>query len=429
MFRRMIKGALSRQKRRMAMIAITVALGASLATAMLGVMMDVGDKVNQELRAYGANLVVVPRSVSLLGDIYGVEGISGVSGKYLAEDELPKLKTILWAFNIVDFAPYLENEATIEGLYGSELAVVSGTWFDKHLDTPAGESVDTGMVRMKSWWEIEGSWANDDELPARVMIGANLASKIGAKPGDEISVSSNGTEAMKVAGVFHSGGDEDDELFVPLTAAQRLSGRPGLVNRVEVSALTTPENDLARRAARDPNSLSRHEWDTWYCTAYISSIAYQIEEVISDARAKPVLRVAEGEGAILMKTQMLMLLLTALSLACSALAISNLVTASVMERSAEIGLLEAIGASNAEVSGLILTETMITSGIGGVIGYFAGRGFAQIIGQAVFGSSIEAKGLVIPLVAILVAIVTIVGSLPAMRLLSKLRPAEVLHGR
>jgi putative ABC transport system permease protein len=209
---------------------------------------------------------------------------------------------------------------------------------------------------------------------------------------------------------------------------QDLSGRPGMVKRVEVSALTTPENDLARRAAQDPDSLSRHEWDTWYCTAYISSIAYQIEEVITNARAKPVLQVAESEGAILRKTQLLMLLLTILSLACSSLAISNLVTASVMERSSEIGLLKAIGATGFSVSLLIMAEIMITAFIGGTAGYFAGLGFAQIIGQSVFNSSIAAKGLVVPIVAILVVAVTLAGSIPAMRMLLSLRPAEVLHG-
>jgi putative ABC transport system permease protein len=234
---------------------------------------------------------------------------------------------------------------------------------------------------------------------------------------------------MTVAGVFKSGGDEDDVLFVPLEVAQDISGKHGLVNRIEVSALTTPENDLARRAAQNPNSLSRHEWDTWYCTAYISSIAYQIEEVISGARAKPILQVASSEGAILEKTQMLMLLLTILSLSSSALALSNLVTAGVMERSAQIGLLEAIGASSREVSLLIISETLISALIGGCAGYFAGIGFAQIIGHTVFGSTITAHPLVIPLVVLLVTAVTAAGSLPAVKLLISLRPAEVLHGR
>jgi putative ABC transport system permease protein len=424
MFRHMLIGALTRQRGRMFMIAVTMALGASISTAMLGVMMDVGDKVNQELKSYGANLMVVPRGASLLGDLYGVEEGSGVTDKYLAEDELPKMKSIFWAFNIVDFAPYLETTASVSGPSGDAETRLVGTWFDKHFETPTGESFNTGMVRMKSWWDVAGSWALDGA--ASGMMGAGLASKLGVKPGEDVSV---GAERVKVMGVFQSGGAEDDSLFVPLSLVQRISGRPCLVSRIEVSALTTPENDLARRAAQDPNSLSRHEWDTWYCTAYISSIAYQIEEVITNARAKPVLQVAESEGAILQKTQLLMLLLTVLSLACSALAISNLVTASVMERSAEIGLLKAVGASSMEVSVLIMTEIMITALSGGIVGYFAGRGFAQLIGHTVFGSAIAARALVIPLVALLVVIVTLAGSLPAIRMLLSLRPAEVLHGR
>ena len=52
MFIRMIRGALFRQRGKMLLIAFTIALGTSLATAMLNVMLDVGDKVNQELKTY-----------------------------------------------------------------------------------------------------------------------------------------------------------------------------------------------------------------------------------------------------------------------------------------------------------------------------------------------------------------------------------------
>jgi putative ABC transport system permease protein len=124
-----------------------------------------------------------------------------------------------------------------------------------------------------------------------------------------------------------------------------------------------------------------------------------------------------------------MLLITILSLAGSALGISNLVTASVMERAGEIGLLKAVGAHDGPISRLVLTEIVITGIIGGVGGYFAGLGFAQIIGQSVFNASIEIKPMVIPLVAVLVFLVTMAGSIPSIRLLLSLRPAEVLHGR
>jgi putative ABC transport system permease protein len=124
-----------------------------------------------------------------------------------------------------------------------------------------------------------------------------------------------------------------------------------------------------------------------------------------------------------------MALLTLLALICSALAISNLVTAGVMERSAEIGLLKALGATDLAISVLILTEILITALTGGLAGYFLGLGFARIIGQTVFGAPVALKILVIPLAALIVLAVTLAGCLPAVRLLSRLRPTEVLHGK
>ncbi|MFP3156071.1 ABC transporter permease [Lachnospiraceae bacterium ZAX-1] len=427
MFWRMVKGALFRQKGKMLMIAVTIALGASLATSMLNVMLDVGDKVNKELKTYGANINVVPKGASLLNDLYGVEEGSGASDQFLQETELGKLKTIFWAFNIVDFTPYLEAKATV----GSKQTSVKliGTWFDYHLALPTGETVDTGMKRMKSWWDVSGAWLLDSDADG-IMVGNLLAQRNDIKVGDSIDLQVNGqSNAFMVKGIFNAGSDEDEQIFLPLRVLQGLCKREGLVSRVEVSALTTPDNELSRKAAQNPQSLSIKEWETWYCTAYVSAICYQIDEVIPDSVAKPIRQVAESEGAILEKTQLLMFLITILSLIGSALGISNLVTASVMERSSEIGLLKAVGAHNMPITRLVLTEILITGILGGVVGYFAGLGFAQMIGQSVFGSAIEIKPMVLPLTATLVFLVTMAGSIPSIRLLLRLHPAEVLHGR
>ncbi len=427
MFWRMVKGALFRQKGKMLMIAFPIALGASLATAMLNVMLDVGDKVNQELKTYGANINVMPKGASLLGDLYGVSEGSGVSDQYLKESELGNIKTIFWAFNIVDFTPYLDTKATLNAKE-QEVELV-GTWFNHHLALPTGESLDTGMKNMKSWWEVTGDWVSDQEENT-AMVGSLLAGRNGIKVGDTITLLGQAqTKELTVKGIFNAGSDEDEQIYLPLQTAQALAGYAGLVSSVEVSALTTPDNELSRRAAQNPASLSIKEWETWYCTAYVSSICYQIEEAVPDSVAKPIRQVAESEGAILEKTQLLMLLITVLSLVGSALGISNLVTASVMERSREIGLLKAVGAHNAPISWLVLMEILMTAILGGLAGYFAGLGFAQIIGHSVFGSAIDIKPMVIPLVAVLVALVTLAGSLPSIRLLLSLRPAEVLHGR
>lgn len=429
---RMIRGALFRQKGKMFLIAFTIALGASLATAMLNVMLDVGDKVNQELKTYGANITVKPKDSSLLSDLYTVEDASDATPlqtSWLREEELGKIKTIFWAFNIVDFAPF--NEQTVTLPSGTRAKIV-GTWFNHHMDLPTGEQLDAGVRDLRSWWDIkEGAWIDEQnpEDSEAIMVGQVLADQEALTVGDRILLNGAAGQAeVRIAGIYDAGGDEDSAIYAPLDLVQMLSGTEGKVGTIEVSALTTPDNDLARRAAQNPQALSKADYETWYCTAYVSAICYQIQEVLTNSTASAVRQVADSEGAILEKTQLLMILITALSLIGSALGISNLVTASVMERSQEIGLLKAIGAHDKAITGVVMTEILITALAGGIAGYFMGFGFAQLIGHGVFGSAIEMNVMVIPIVAVLISLVTIAGSMPAIQMVLRLDPAEVLHG-
>ena len=423
MFFRMIKGAIFRQKKKMVLIAFVVMLGTCLSTGMLNTMLGIGDKVNRELKAYGANINVVPKESSMLDDIYGIGEDS--QKNYLKEDELGMIKTIFWSFNIVDYTPYLNINAKVDG----ESTRVVGTWFYYHMDLPTGESIDTGMRKLKTWWNIDGEWIEDKDTD-KVMVGTVFALRNNYKLGDKIKIEgSSKTKEFTIAGIFDSGSDEDSHIYLPLKIAQELDGVSNVVSRVEVSALTTPDNDLARKAARNPKSLTIKEWEVWYCTAYVSAICYQIQEVVEDSVAKPIRQVAESEGKILDKTKLLMILITALGSIGSALGISNLVTATVMEKSQEIGLIKAIGGSNLRIMLLILTETVITGIIGGIAGYFIGLGFTQIIGITVFGSYIEPAVMVIPIDIALVIGVSLIGSIPAIHYLFKLKPTEVLHGR
>ena len=427
---KMIRGVLFHQRGKMLLIAFTIALGASLATGMLNVMMDVGDKVNQELKTYGANITVKPKDASLLSDIYDIgENGEAITASYLREEDLGKIKTIFWAFNIVDFTPFLDTTVTLSD---GTLVKMVGTWFNHHLSLPTGEELDAGVVGMRSWWDITaGKWLDEKDANAdsEMMVGAVLAEQQGWSVGDTVTIKAGQHEKeLVIAGIYDAGGDEDQQIFTTLDCVQQLTDREGKVASIEVSAITTPDNELAKRAAKNPQALSSRDYETWYCTAYVSAICYQIQEAIPNSLATAVRQVAEGEGAILEKTQLLMILITALSLVGSALGISNLVTASVMERAQEIGLLKAIGAKDRSITGVIIVEILITALIGGVIGYFMGFGFAQLIGQSVFGSAVEMKLKVIPIVAALITLVTMAGSLPAIRMVLRLRPAEVLHG-
>lgn len=429
MFLRMLRGALFRQWKKMLMIAFTIALGASLATSMLSVMLDVGEKVNQELKAYGANITVVPKENSVVSDLYEIEGEEN-TGVYLREDELGKIKTIFWAFNIVDYAPFINVKGTLDD--GTELDVI-GSWFNHHMDLPTGESLDAGIVSLRSWWEIaEGDWYDEQTSTVKngAMVGTALAEREGWSVGDTIHITGEkGNGDFTIVGIIDSGGEEDEQIFAALDPVQELAGLDGCIDSIEVSALTTPDNELAEKAAKDPSSLTVAQYETWYCTAYASAICYQIQEVITDSVASPVRQVADSEGAILEKTELLMILITILSLIGAALGICNLVTASVMERSAEIGLMKAVGAHNGAITLLILAEITVTTIIGGIVGYFAGFGLAQVIGQTVFGSAITMRTMVIPIVAVLIILVTLAGSIPAIRAIARMDPTEVLHGK
>lgn len=424
MFWTMVKGALIRQRGRFFLIALTVALGVSLAAAMLNVMFDVGDKVNQELKAFGANITVAPKNASLLNDVYGVGSDSGHK-EYLNEEDLGKIKTIFWTNNIVAFTPMLNGTVSVNG----QNVNLTGTWFNYHMTLPTGDAFDTGVEEMKSWWQIDGDWPRDNT--DQVLVGQKLAESLQVKTGDTLSYRrADGTQGQFViAGIVSGGGNEDNAILASLPVVQQALNLKGKVSEIEVSAITTPENDLARKAAANPERLSQAEREIWYCTAYVSSIAFQIEEVVNNSSARPVRQIAESEGKILDKTQLLMLLITVLSLISAALGVSNLVSANVMERSREIGLMKALGAKNYEVILMILTETLIAGILGGIVGYFIGMGFAQVIGYTVFGSAIANNIIVVPIVGALMVAVILLGSVPAIRTLLSLQPASVLHGR
>ena len=395
---RLLYRSFTRQLRRRSLIALTVALCASICVAMLGIVLDVGDKLNAELTTYGSNIVVQPKADAVVSNLYETDRDAAPTA-HLDESAIPKIKTIFWAYNIVDFAATLKGSVKVSSSGGEvDDLSVTGTWFNKDLSLPTGETTTAGVTTMRSWWTMEGS-------------------------------TPTGSRPLTVTGVYTSGDSDDDTLYAPLAVVQELTGHIGQVDQVEVKALTTPENDLSRKAAQNPAILSSADWETWYCTAYASSIAYQIEEAIPGAVAKQVRQVAAVEGNVLEKTQTLMILMTALSLVAAVLAVASLTTASLVERTGEFALLKAIGASSASVNRLILAETAVLGLAGTAVGALVGSGLAQLIGRIVFGSSITMRPMVYVLVVALISLVLLVATASSMRSILKIQPATALHRR
>ena len=161
-FLRMITRSFTRQLRRRLLIALTVCLSATVSVSMLGVVFDVGDKLNAELSTYGSNITVQPKADAVVSDLYNTESGGATSTSdptaFLKESDAAKIKTVFWSFNITSFAPQLNIHATVNG---TNVPVV-GTWFNKNLKISTGETTVVGVEGMRSWWQLDGKWPKDD---------------------------------------------------------------------------------------------------------------------------------------------------------------------------------------------------------------------------------------------------------------------------
>src|SRR5690349_4531332 len=104
---------------------LAIALGTAIASAMLNVSLDVGDKVGRELRSLGANIVITPAADSLPVEIGGIDYRPVSDGSYIPESSLPKLKEIFWRNNITAFAPFVYVPVRVVASHASDQSRLS----------------------------------------------------------------------------------------------------------------------------------------------------------------------------------------------------------------------------------------------------------------------------------------------------------------
>ena len=414
MFLRLVYESFRRQQRRKLLAGIAITLGVAVATAMIAVATDVGDKINRELRSFGANLIVTPQEDTLDVNVGGVELKPPSDGAFLNEADLPKIKGMFWRNNILGFAPMLT--VNVGGLK-SNLALL-GTYFAKRLQY-GKEGFVTGVRTTHPWWRVQGMWPDDNS--SDILVGKTLAAKLEMKPGSFMEVAG---QQHLVVGILSTGGPEDQQIVAPLHVAQQLLDKPGAVRRIYVSALTKPEDALARR---DPKSMGPEMYDRWYCSPYPQSIAYQLQEAIPHSHAEEIRQVAQNEGIILSRITGLMLLVTLAALLASALAVSAAMATAIFERRSEVGLMKALGAGNLAIASIFFAEAALLALIGGTAGFAGGAWLANRIGESIFGSAIAIQPVLFPVILAIAVIVTFAGSAAAIRRAAKLDPVFALR--
>jgi putative ABC transport system permease protein len=458
MFLRLVADSFTRRPRRKLLTGAALALGMAIATAALSVALDVGDRLAQEFRSLGANLVVTPQADSLPLEIGGVDYRPANSGAYLPVADLPKLKSIFWHNNIIAFAPILETSAHIAAKQsdlnafqlGTEVRLI-GTWAAQPVVLSTGEILTTGIEETNPWFHIDGKWfaagAGAERRvnvtaagglghtfvnnPDECVVGINLANRLGIHVGDQPSLNVPTDEKIavyfpcRITGILSTGGAEDNAVLMPLARVQQLTQSVGEYRKLYVSALTKPEDNFARR---DPKSMSAGEFERWSCSPYVSSIAYAIQQALPGSEVRVIRRVAEGEGSILTHVRTLLWLVTFAALLSAVLAVGASSAASVIERRSEIALMKALGAGGGSVGFLLAAEQLLLAVVGGGIGYALGIILARVVGEKIFGAAPEPSLLVFVIILGLAAAVTMLGSAIPLRRAARYQPAPILRG-
>jgi len=435
MFARLVRESFTRNPRRKLLTAAALVVGMAVATSTLTIALEVGDRLAQEFRSFGANLLVTPQSDTLPVEIGGVDYRPVDEGAYLNESDLGKLKTIFWRHNIEGFTPFLDVPAFVSEAGGA--ATVAGTWYEHTVPIPDGTTFKTGASITHPWWKIEGRWFRDGA--EECVVGAALAAKYPAelKAGKTLYVARDETSSYKrpllITGIVSTGDAGDSSILVPLSIAQSISNHHGQFRSLFVSALTKPADALAERgemALNDKNiRLTPTEYDRWFCSPYISSISYQIKTVLPGTDVHAIRRVAETEGHVLSRVSTLLWIVTLGALIAAALAVAATSATTVLERRSEIGVMKALGANNVVITGLFLIEQLLLAVAGGAIGFILGAILARVLGASVFGTPASPRFILVPVVLGLAAIVALVGSLIPLRRAAHLRPALILRGQ
>jgi putative ABC transport system permease protein len=414
-FLRLLANSFQRQPGRKLLAGLAVTLSVVMATAMITLANDVEDKMNRELRAIGANIIVRPAAATLDLSIPGTPLQADPGAAYIAETDLIKIKQHFWVHNILGVTPMLNGTVEVNGAK----TPITGTWFAHEMKLN-NENFITGIPQTHKWWRVDGSWPAEEGQD--VLVGQTLAAKLQVKTGDGVRV---GGAVHRVAGILTTGGAEDASIVAPLHVAQAALGLPGRVSVVHVSALTKPEDDFARR---DPLSMTAAMRERWMCSPYANSIAYTINEALPSGHAEVVRAVAQNEGAVLSRISGLMLLITLCAIIAAIVAVSSSMATSLFERQREVGLLRSLGGTRTLIATLFLCEATILALGSAIVGFFGGSIVAAAVSRQIFGISVSANPALLPLIVLIAVGITALGSFFAVRRAVQVQPSKVLRG-
>lgn len=377
---KLLLAALAHRTGRTLLLLSVLAMASSLATALGVVSLSMGKRVSEEVRKYGANLVVVPAAARLEVGSGGLNFGAISDPAYLDQGRV-------------------EKALASGGLKAERSFHLRGALRMKDADVLV-EGVNFADVRrLFPWWQLRGGWPG----PGETVVGSDLAQRLKLKAGDTVELTGPAqTLKLKVSGVVVTGGEEDDLFFLALPELQGALGLPGQLT--EVRLLVSAEGDTLKDKAA------------------------ALQPLLPDAKVREVRQIARTSEGLLAKVKLLMTLVTAVVLVSAGSSVTGTMSTTVLERSREIGLMKAIGGTRWEVLLIFCGEALLLGVVGGLVGYLLGSGIAVFITRTVFSAAPE----FIPwLSAVSLAVslfLALLGSVGPMISVFKLDPVRSLRG-
>lgn len=341
-------------KMRSLLTMLGIIIGVAAVIALVSVGMGVRSNVTSSIASLGSNMLIISPGSSNRG---GVRGAAG-SMQTLKYDDAKAIKDKIK--NIDYVSPSVSSSYQI--VYGNN------NW------NTSVQGVTPEFMSIRSLTIGYGSFITADDMNKRnrvAVIGTTVASNLFAKDnpvGKNIRINN---QPYKVVGLLESKGqssvgqDQDDVIYIPLTTAQERM--LGITYVQSINVQVSGQDKMEQVQAEIENLLrSRHHILAGKDDDFHVRNLTSLMETVSQS------------------TSMLTLLLGAIagiSLIVGGIGIMNIMMVSVTERTREIGIRKALGATFMNIMTQFLIESMVIGIIGGIIGIIVGCGASQIIAK------------------------------------------------
>lgn len=427
MFFTMLWGAVFRRRSRAMMAVIASLVGAATLFCLASVCVAVPQQMNEEMRAYGANLIVTPASAT--GKSQGIDTAT-----------VRNVTALIGAGHSVKSAAYRYESVRIN----SAPYTIAG--------------VDVKAVRaLNRHWNVTGDWPGS----GNVMVGRDVADALGVKVGSRVTIGyraadasasasssasaksdsdestetaessaqgtqstqttqgeqttqatengrvssdimdNNGTE-FRIAGIVDTGGNEDSIIYATTADVSKLAGHERGADVVEysVNAMGDELNAIVNRINKNTNTA---------------------------VKAQTVTKITSSDTRIIAMLQTLFWIVSLVVLVLTLVGVGTTISSIVSQRRNEIGLRKALGADSRAIGVEFYVESGIYGLIGGLLGTAIGYVLARVLCATVFGCAIGFDWLLGAGSLLLSVAIAVIASIPPVRRATRIDPAIVLR--